>query len=175
MDGAIPLTPALALFHLCGKDYLLTEGELRDASRLPTWRRPNPHGSTYSDMLLYMRSQVEQFAREKWGSLDNIDRECQLRSEKKAKAKRDKRTRKISGKFPFASCPALFPRCVFYSRRKFKCIAELRRRTRISTGKFAPAPDSHMHTFECVSYDPGTSESVRRCTGCGLIQSMEKI
>lgn len=48
-------------------------------------------------MLLYMRGQVEKFAIDKWGSLENLDKEFLLRGEKKAELKRKRRIRSING------------------------------------------------------------------------------
>jgi DNA-repair protein complementing XP-A cells len=43
-------------------DYLLTDEELRDSTKMPHWERPNPRKSTYARMKLYVRCQVEAFA-----------------------------------------------------------------------------------------------------------------
>jgi hypothetical protein len=43
------------------QDYLLTESELKE---LKCWTKPNPLSKTYSNMLLYARCQVEDFAKE---------------------------------------------------------------------------------------------------------------
>ncbi len=44
------------------QDYLLTDEELRDTTRMPFWERPNPRKSSYARMKLYVRCQVEKFA-----------------------------------------------------------------------------------------------------------------
>ncbi|KAG0785142.1 hypothetical protein G6F22_008062 [Rhizopus arrhizus] len=36
-------------------DYLLTDPELKDTELLPHWSKPNPHKSTWNDMMLYVR------------------------------------------------------------------------------------------------------------------------
>jgi DNA-repair protein complementing XP-A cells len=51
----------------CKQDYLLTDEELNDTEKMPHQIRKNPHKSTYSNMLLYLRKQVEEFAWMKWG------------------------------------------------------------------------------------------------------------
>jgi DNA-repair protein complementing XP-A cells len=68
-------------------DYLLTESELRDSSKLPHWEKPNPHSKTYSNMMLYLRRQVEDFAISKWGSLENLDQEFVKRESAKKASK----------------------------------------------------------------------------------------
>jgi len=47
---------------------LLTDPELRDEELLPHLLKANPHASTYANMMLYLRYQVEDFAWKKWGS-----------------------------------------------------------------------------------------------------------
>jgi DNA-repair protein complementing XP-A cells len=58
------------------QDYLLTESELKE---LPCWTKPNPLSKTYSNMLLYARCQVEDFALKKYGSLEALDEEFSKR------------------------------------------------------------------------------------------------
>jgi len=68
------------------QDYLLTDPELRDEELLPHMLKANPHHSTFSNMMLYLRMQVEAFAWRKWGSPDALDAEYERReSEKKRK------------------------------------------------------------------------------------------
>ncbi|KAI9008323.1 XPA protein C-terminus-domain-containing protein, partial [Gaertneriomyces semiglobifer] len=80
----------------CREDYLLTESELRDVHRLPRWERPNPHKSTYSNMLLYVRQQVEAFAWEKWGGPQQLDDEFERREKEKKERKEKKFRAKLS-------------------------------------------------------------------------------
>jgi DNA-repair protein complementing XP-A cells len=40
------------------EDYLLTDPELKDTELLPHWSKPNPHKSTWNDMMLYVREMV---------------------------------------------------------------------------------------------------------------------
>ncbi|RKO90087.1 XPA protein C-terminus-domain-containing protein, partial [Blyttiomyces helicus] len=102
----------------CKEDYLLTDSELKDYKRLPHWERPNPHKSTYSNMLLYMRGhQVEKFAFEKWGSPEALDAEFERREDEK-KARKEKK---------------------FQSK-----LMELRKKTRTSTWQ-KKLPEDHVH------------------------------
>ncbi|KAF7306644.1 DNA repair protein RAD14 [Mycena indigotica] len=59
----------------CKQDYLLTDSELRDEKALPHMLKANPHKSTYANMMLYARYQVEEFAWKKWGSPEALDAE----------------------------------------------------------------------------------------------------
>jgi DNA-repair protein complementing XP-A cells len=53
---------------------------------MPHLLKANPHKSTYSNMMLFLRSQVEDFAWKKWGSPEALDAEYEKRvSEKKNK------------------------------------------------------------------------------------------
>ena len=53
--------------------------ELKDESILPHLLRPNPHGGTFSNMMLYLRVQAEEFAYKKWGSEQGLDDEFDRR------------------------------------------------------------------------------------------------
>jgi len=74
----------------CKEDYLLTDPELRDEEELPHLLKPNPHKSTFANMMLYVRYQVEEFAWRKWGGSEGLDREWERR-EKMKKEKKDKK------------------------------------------------------------------------------------
>ncbi|KAI0981836.1 hypothetical protein GJ496_002213, partial [Pomphorhynchus laevis] len=50
-------------------EYCLDHNQLRD---IPHIRRPNPHDRRYVDMHLFLRSQVEQCAINKFGSLEKL-------------------------------------------------------------------------------------------------------
>jgi DNA-repair protein complementing XP-A cells len=58
------------------EDYLLTDPELRDENLLPRMLKPNPHKSTWNDMMLFMRFQVEEYAfsEKKWGSAEKLEK-----------------------------------------------------------------------------------------------------
>ncbi|KAK7463868.1 DNA repair protein rad14 [Stygiomarasmius scandens] len=73
----------------CKEDYLLTDAELRDQEAMPHLLKANPHKSTFANMMLFMRYQVEEFAWKKWGSSEGLDAEYERRmSEKKKKKNR---------------------------------------------------------------------------------------
>ncbi|KAG5349912.1 hypothetical protein C0989_001296 [Termitomyces sp. Mn162] len=75
----------------CKEDYLLTDpAELRDEELLPHLLKANPHASTYANMMLYLRYQVEDFAWKKWGSAEALDAEYERRTAEKKKKKNKK-------------------------------------------------------------------------------------
>lgn len=69
------------------EDYLLNDGELRDGELLPHLLKANPHKSTYSNMMLFLRCQVEVYAfgPHKWGSEAGLDEEFERRQEEKSR------------------------------------------------------------------------------------------
>lgn len=75
------------------EDYLLTDAELADGELLPHLLKKNPHKSTYSNMMLFLRQQVEAFAfsEAKWGSAEGLDAEYARRQTEKSR----KRVRKF--------------------------------------------------------------------------------
>ena len=74
----------------CKEDYLLTDPELRDEEILPHLLKANPHKSTFANMMLYIRYQVEEFAWKKWGGSEGLDKEW-ARRETQKKEKKDKK------------------------------------------------------------------------------------
>ncbi|KAI5452503.1 DNA repair protein rad14 [Naganishia albida] len=131
----------------CREDYLLTDDELRDTSLLPHLLKANPHAQTYSNMMLYLRFQVEEVAWKKWGGEEGLDAEWDRREEQK-------RARK---------------------ERKFEeGLKELRRRTRNNVWQ-RREDARHEHTWEEYPLDTPDAVSasgmrkVRRvCTECGF-------
>ncbi|KAG1866314.1 hypothetical protein C8R48DRAFT_600630 [Suillus tomentosus] len=74
----------------CKADYLLTDPELRDRELLPHLLKANPHKSTFANMMLFLRHQVEDFAWKKWGSPEALDVEWERRTEEKKNKKNKK-------------------------------------------------------------------------------------
>ncbi|WVO14578.1 DNA repair protein [Cryptococcus depauperatus] len=74
----------------CKEDYLLTDPELKDVDFLPHLLRKNPHASTYSNMMLFLREQVEQVAFKKWDGEEGLDEEWQRREQFKKRKKEEK-------------------------------------------------------------------------------------
>jgi DNA-repair protein complementing XP-A cells len=136
------------------EDYLLTDPELRDTSLLPHLKKPNPHKSSWNDMMLYLRYQVEEYAfsEAKWGSAENLDAEFERR-QIVSKERRDKN---------------------FKNRLK-----ELKKRTRVEAYKRARSGGGgefgdtigrgkHEHEWGESVEDPETGMSRRRCVECGM-------
>ena len=139
-------------------DYLLTDPELRDSDLLPHLTRPNPHKSSWNDMMLFLRYQVEEYAfsDRKWGSGEALDAEFERREA-------EKRGRK---------------------ERKFKeGLRELKRKTRVEAWRRRGRGEGgggagfgeevgggngrHEHTWgRPVTGDDGSE--VKRCTECGM-------
>ncbi|KIW68786.1 DNA repair protein [Phialophora macrospora] len=137
------------------EDYLLTDPELKDENLLPHLERPNPHKSTWHNMFLYLRCQVEEYAfsDKKWGSAEALDAEFQNRETEKKKRKENK----------------------FKSK-----LADLKKRTRVEAyqrNKKGGAPGNfgddmsggkHVHEFGQPIDNPETGFPVKTCTICGL-------
>ncbi|CAN8097785.1 unnamed protein product [Discula destructiva] len=80
----------------CREDYLITDGELKDAELLPHLSKPNPHKSHWHDMMLFLRYQVEDYAfTTKWGSAEALDAEFDRRAAAKKAAKEKKFKEKL--------------------------------------------------------------------------------
>ena len=79
------------------EDYLLTDPELKDVDLLPRLERPNPHKSTWNNMQLYLRYQVEEYAfsDRKWGSAEALDAEFEKRQKDKKQRKEEKFQNKL--------------------------------------------------------------------------------
>ncbi|KAK0544815.1 DNA repair protein rad14 [Tilletia horrida] len=127
------------------EDYLLTDSELRDPDLLPHLLRPNPHKATYSNMMLFLRCQVEAYAfgPKRWGSAEALDAEFARRQDAKAK-------------------------------RRGKKFAEdmraLRKRTRDETILKRNQEASHEHDWVDVPGQIGKQE----CEACGQIIEVEE-
>ncbi|KAI0639149.1 thioesterase-like superfamily-domain-containing protein [Trametes polyzona] len=123
----------------CKEDYLLTDAELRDQELMPHLLKANPHKSTFANMMLFLRYQVEDFAWKKWGSPEALDAEWQRRVDEKKKKK----------------------------NKKFEeSLRELRRRTRETVWQ-KRKDQEHKHTFGVVEKGPdGMGKQI--CHECGF-------
>lgn len=128
------------------EDYLFTDAELSDAELLPHLLKRNPHKSTYSNMMLFLRSQVEAYAFSdaKWGSAENLDEEYQRRQDLKTK----KRTQKFQ-----------------------QGLARLRRRT-IRDNIWQSRRDAE-HEHEWVAAPDGSA--MQACASCGQKIAVEEL
>jgi DNA-repair protein complementing XP-A cells len=119
--------------------------ELRDEELLPHMLKANPHKSTFANMMLYCRYQVEEFAWKKWGSAEALDAEWEKRRAEKKKKK----------------------------KKKFEQdLQELRRRTR--EGVWQKRKDAeHKHEFgETTTNQDGVGVQV--CCECGFTIEVEE-
>lgn len=129
----------------CKEDYLLTDPELRDQELMPHLLKANPHKSTFANMMLFLRYQVEAFAWKKWGSPEALDAEYERRVAEKKK----KRNKKFE-----------------------QGLKELRRRTRETVWQ-RRKDEEHKHVFGQVERDPdGTSRQI--CHECGFTVEIEE-
>ncbi|ORX97931.1 DNA repair protein [Basidiobolus meristosporus CBS 931.73] len=166
--GSIELDPIfLTIFnlHVCSKckeefpekfslitkteakeDYLLTDPELKDRDLFPCWKKPNPRKSTWNDMMLFVREQVEEFAFKKWGGEEALDAEFERRQNDKKKRK----------------------------DKKFRAqLADLRRRTRTSTWEKKRV--EHVHDYDEPIEDQETGEMTQTCKSCGFKLSYDEL
>ena len=122
------------------EDYLLTDSELRDPDLLPHLLKANPHKSTYSNMMLYLRCQVEAYAfsPSRWGSEEGLDAEFARREQDKA--------RKRESKF-------------------IKGLRDLRRKTRDNVWEKRQSA-KHVCQFGDIEGEEGSGR--QRCKGCGF-------
>ncbi|KAJ7919114.1 hypothetical protein B0H13DRAFT_2230997 [Mycena leptocephala] len=130
----------------CKQDYLLTDPELRDEELLPHMLKANPHKSTYSNMMLYVRYQVEEFAWKKWGSPEALDAEYERRTAEKSKKK----------------------------NRKFEeGLRDLRRRTKESVWQ-RKQDEEHKHVFGPIQARRGEAGQ-QVCHECGFTVDFEEL
>lgn len=136
------------------EDYLLTDPELRDENLLPRMTKPNPHKSTWNDMMLFMRFQVEEYAfsEKKWGSAEKLDEEF----ERRLKETKERKEKKFKNK-----------------------LNELKKRTRVDAykkgragggGEFGDVIGNakHEHEWGRSVEDPETGMSKKSCIECGM-------
>lgn len=129
----------------CKEDYLLTEPELRDTDLMPHLLRPNPHRPTYSNMMLFLRCQVEAYAfsPRKWGSPEALDEEFEKREQEKTAKKNKKFEKKLR---------------------------ELRKKTKTNVWH-KRVEEQHVHDFEELVGEGG--ETVQKCKECGVEVEVE--
>lgn len=123
-----------------------SSAELRDEELLPHLLKANPHASTYANMMLYLRYQVEDFAWKKWGSAQALDAEYERRAAEKKKRK----------------------------NKKFEeGLKELRRRTKEGIWQ-RRRDEEHKHVFGDLEKNPdGKCQQV--CHVCGFTIDVEVI
>ena len=120
--------------------------ELRDEELMPHLLKANPHKSTFANMMLFLRCQVEDFAWKKWGSPEALDAEWERRVAEKKKKK----------------------------NKKFEeSLKELRRRTRETVWQQRKDAE-HKHVFDAVEKDAdGVGKQI--CHTCGFTVEVEEL
>ena len=138
------------------EDYLLTDPELKDEELLPHLERPNPHKSTWNNMMLYLRYQVEEYAFvKKWGSAEALDEAFEKREAEKKKRKQDKFKSKLQ-------------------ELKKKTRVEAYRRSRQAGGRGGEFGDDigrggkHTHIWGRTTENEDTGIGVKSCVECGM-------
>lgn len=119
--------------------------ELRDEELMPHLLKANPHKSTFANMMLFLRHQVEDFAWKKWDSPEALDAEYERRVAEKKKKK----------------------------NKKFEeGLKELRRRTRETVWQ-RRKDEEHKHVFGIVEKGiDGAGKQV--CHECGFTIDVEE-
>lgn len=126
---------------------MLSTAELKDAELLPHLLRPNPHRPTYSNMMLFLRVQVETFAfsDKKWGSPEALDAEFARREAEKKEKKGKKFEKKLK---------------------------ELRRGTKTTVWQ-KRVENEHRHDFGDGSIRDINGNEIQRCIECGFVVEVE--
>ncbi|KAL4912795.1 XPA protein C-terminus-domain-containing protein [Aspergillus aurantiobrunneus] len=138
------------------EDYLLTDPELRDEELLPHLERPNPHKSTWNNMMLYLRYQVEEYAfsEKKWGSPEALDAEFERRENEKKRRREAKFKTKLDD-----------------LKKRTRVEAYRRNRQGAAGGSFGDEIGKgarHVHHWGRSIQDPGTGIGTKKCVDCGM-------
>ncbi|KAF9889289.1 hypothetical protein FE257_007397 [Aspergillus nanangensis] len=138
------------------EDYLLTDPELRDEELLPHLERPNPHKSTWNNMMLFLRYQVEEYAfsPKKWGSSEALDAEFERRESEKKRRREAKFKTKLQD-----------------LKKRTRVDAYRRSRQGVTGGSFGDDLGNggrHVHQWGRSVENPETGIGVKKCVDCGM-------
>ncbi|KAL5341223.1 XPA protein C-terminus-domain-containing protein [Aspergillus crustosus] len=138
------------------EDYLLTDPELRDTELLPHLERPNPHKSTWNNMMLYLRYQVEEYAfsPKKWGSPEALDAEFEKRENEKKRRREAKFKTKLND-----------------LKKRTRVEAYRRNRQGAAGGSFGDEIGKggrHVHQWGRSIQDTETGIGTKKCVDCGM-------
>ncbi|KAB8233358.1 XPA protein C-terminus-domain-containing protein [Aspergillus alliaceus] len=138
------------------EDYLLTDPELKDEDLLPHLERPNPHKSTWNNMMLYLRYQVEEYAfsAKKWGSAEALDAEFERRENEKKRRREAKFKTKLQD-----------------LKKRTRVDAYRRSRQGATGGNFGDDLGNggrHVHQWGRSIENPETGIGVKKCVDCGM-------
>ena len=137
--------------------FFFLKAELRDEDVLRHLLKANPHKSTFANMMLYLRYQVEEFAFKKWGGPEALDAEYQRREEQKRLKKESKFEQKLKE-----------------LRKKTRAEAYTKRLKEKARG--ADKIGAHQHEFGQVFTKTvdGETSSFKRCQICNIeVEEME--
>lgn len=134
-------------------EYILTDEELADSSLLPSISRKNPHNPRWTDMKLYLRRQVRDFAIRKHGSEDAIKEALANRNESRTDRKSKQFLKKLKGK-----------QYQMIMKLQIIIYLELRSKTKVEKRVTLTETKVHKHIF-----------SSGICTICGLQVVQEEI
>ena len=144
-------------------DYLLTDEELKDTELLPHIERPNPHKSTWHNMMLYLRFQVEEYAfsPRRWGSAAALDAEFERRETDKKKRKEAKFKTKLDDLKKKTRVEA-------YRRSRMAGSADGGGKQARFGDRVVGRNDRHEHEWGAAITDPITGVSSKRCVECDM-------
>lgn len=130
--------------------------ELRDEELLPHLERPNPHKSTWNNMMLYLRFQVEEYAfsDKKWGSPEALDAEFERRENEKKRRRETKFKEKLHD-----------------LKKRTRVEAYRRNRKGPAGGAFGDdlgGSKKHVHQWGRSVENSETGMSVKKCVECGM-------
>ncbi|KAF2490154.1 DNA repair protein Rad14 [Lophium mytilinum] len=151
------------------EDYLLTDPELKDEDLLPHLSRPNPHKSSFHDMQLFLRFQVEDYAfsPRKWGSPENLDAEF----EKRQTVSKSRKEKKFNSKLADLKKRT---RVEAYKRSRLAAVAGEGGREAQFGDKVTRYGERHEHEWGRAVLDPESGMSKKTCVECGMeIEELE--
>jgi DNA-repair protein complementing XP-A cells len=134
------------------KEFLLKDADFEKGERDEPFEplgfvlRKNPHNPRWGDMKLFLRQQVEERALQVWGSEEAVEREQEAREERQVAAKGKKYEKKMK---------------------------ELRKAARSSL--FTKDLSAHVHNYGAETFHEDRDEYSRECSGCGQLQTYEKM
>lgn len=108
--------------------------------------RKNPHKSTWAEMKLYLKLQVQQRAMEIYGNDAKIEEEKRAREEKREISKIKKYNKKLSS---------------------------LRKNVRATL--YDKTYKAHQHDYGKSTYNQGTDEYSHTCLTCGFVETYEEL
>lgn len=117
--------------------------------------RPNPHKSTWNNMMLFVRYQLEEYAfsPRKWGSAEALDEEFERREDVKKRRRETKFNSKLHD-----------------LKKRTRVEAYRRNRQGNTGGHFGDdlGGRRHQHQWGRSTENPETGMAVKSCVDCGM-------